>query len=99
MCPLTGKKQACLKDYYLASPAGTYPAKIYGKDPDTKGYVYLFFSGGCSGVDQTPNKTFFFDPDDYLEIKDALDGPGRVNFHGVPDSNHQINNAAWREVA
>ena len=98
-CPLAGAKQASLRSYYHASTVPT--KKIYGVDPDTGASVFLFFTGGCYGVESLPNRSFFLDPNDYDDVKEALDGPGRVNFHGVPTpdpSNPKINNASWQAV-
>ena len=93
-CAITGEIQARLDGYQFA---GT--KKIWGQDVDTGGVVTIWFNGGCWGLEAGINRTFYLDASERLDLKDALDGPGRVNFRGIPDPNStRINQVAWEEV-
>jgi hypothetical protein len=69
-------------------------------DPESGGTVVVFFNGGCTGSKPLPNTYFFLDAVEFSDVKDALDGPGRVNFHGVPTTGtNKLTNVAWKELA
>lgn len=99
MCVLTGSQQACLVNYTSAIPATpTIPAKIVGVDANSGGTVVAWFMGGCYGVEAGLNRTFFLPVNEWDDVKEALEGPYHVHFHGVPDAGSDlINSVAWKE--